>query len=63
MEKIWMQFADQAMTQPCGWSWWEQSHETWPFQEQVALTDSRYVAYYDAMLPDIQTNAPAAVSG
>jgi hypothetical protein len=59
MEKIWLQFSDGALTQVCGWSWWEQSTDTWPHQEQVPLSDSRYVSYYAAMIPEVQALSPA----
>jgi hypothetical protein len=59
MEKIWLQFSDEAMTQVCGWSFWEQALETWPHQAQVDTSDARYVAYYDAMIPDVQALSPA----
>jgi hypothetical protein len=48
MEKIWMQFVDAAMTDPCGWSWWEQPLETWQYQAEIDTADPRYVAYYDS---------------
>lgn len=58
MEEIWMQFVDEALTQPCGWSWWEQPRETWPYQAQVDTSDSRYVAYYNAMPEQTKECAP-----
>jgi hypothetical protein len=58
MPKIWMQFVDSAMTQPCGWSWGEQASETWPNQAQVDTSDARYVAYYGAMIPSVRDMSP-----
>jgi hypothetical protein len=63
METIWLQFNDEAMTLPCGWSNWQQPLETWPYQQEVPINDSRYVAYYDSMPPWTQPYAPVPIRG
>jgi hypothetical protein len=58
MENIWIQYADEAMTEPCGWSPWEQVTETWPYQKQVSVSSSDYVAYYSAQMGWVKAYMP-----
>ena len=61
MDKVWLQFADEALTETVGWSWWQQPLETWPYQAEVDVSDSRYIAYYDSLPPMAQQYAPTPV--
>ncbi|WP_454871801.1 hypothetical protein [Paraburkholderia xenovorans] len=63
MESIWMQYNDEAMTEPCGWSFWEQPLETWPYQKEVAISNSEYAEYYAAQPIWAKSNMPAPVAG
>jgi hypothetical protein len=62
MDNIWMQFNDSEMTEPCGWSFWEQPIETWPYQAEVATSDPLYVAYYDSLLAATQALSPKPIA-
>jgi hypothetical protein len=52
-------FADEAMTEANGWSWWEQPRETWPYQAEVTTSDPRYVEYYNGCFSWMQAWMPA----
>ena len=51
MQTIWLMYSDATEATVVGWSNWEQARETWPTQERMATSDSRYVAFY-ATAPD-----------
>ena len=61
METIWLQFSEETKTAADGWSSWQQPIESFPYQEEVELSDPRYIAYYDSLPGWAQAYAPSPV--
>jgi hypothetical protein len=60
---IWIQYTDEAMTEPCGWSFWEQALETWPYQKEVTPGSAEYAAYYAAQPVWVKDSMPLPTQG
>lgn len=60
---VWLQYTDEAMTEPCGWSYWPQPYESWPYQKEISVSSAEYLAYYNSQMPWDKPVMPAPVTG